>query len=212
MAKSRAIKTVGISSKTTKVDASSIVEDEFGNYRIRAGQLKGVFVARAFPKAESEGQGLIAEATGASEADAIAALKVALTERETERTAARRWDPKADVSVPSKEEFIEALLQTKLSKPQISMLKAHTVAGKDGMSVDELMNVAGYKSEATAMKVLGRAGTLFADFLGVDLQSNNNTGPFNSVRILGCREDDEAATPRIWILHEELRNAVRVAL
>ena len=39
-------------------DKPHIIEEEFGNYRIKAGRLHGNFVARAFPNRASRGQGM----------------------------------------------------------------------------------------------------------------------------------------------------------
>ena len=82
----------------TETDLGKIIEEEFGRYRIRAGRLSGNFVARAFPKLGSNSQGLMAEAAGASGEEAIEALKDRLRERDVQRTAARRWEPRGPSS------------------------------------------------------------------------------------------------------------------
>ena len=79
MAKSKNSKAAVSKSSKTRVDASTIVETEFGRYRIKAGRLTGNFVARAFLKARSNGHGMMAEASGGSEDEAIAALKSLLS-------------------------------------------------------------------------------------------------------------------------------------
>lgn len=209
MAKSKAKNPAGGStSKGNGTDVSSIVEDEFGNYRIRAGRLSGNFIARAFPKPGSNSQGLMAEASGASEGEAIAALKVLLGEREAQRTAARRWELRSRVSVPSKEEFVEALGQTKLSATQLSMLKAQAIAGEKGLTATALMNAAGYRSQDTAIKVLARAGALVADFLGVEILPDEAPGQHEAARVLGFREEGRQDSSALWVMHEELRHAV----
>lgn len=203
--------TVSKSGKTS-IDASSIVEDEFGKYKIRAGRLSGNFVARAFPKAGSNGHGVIAEALGDSEDEAIATLKSLLGEREAQRTSARRWEKRSNISVPSQDEFVEALRQTKLSETQLSMLKAQALAGENGLTATALMNAAGYKSQNTAMKVLARTGALVADVLGIEIEPGDEPGRYEAARVLGfCLggEQDAAAT---WTMHEELRHAVWATL
>ena len=164
---------------------SPIVEDEFGNYKIRAGQLNGVFVARAFPKHSARSQGLMAEAKGASETDAIEALKSLLSEREEGRSAARRWEARSDSSVPTQEEFIEALRQTNLSPSQRSMLKAEALAGEDGLVAVSIMNAGGYKSRDAAIKALSKAGILIADFIGLDLPDGDKEGMDPALGVLG---------------------------
>ena len=106
-------------SSKTRIDASAIVEAEFGRYRIKAGRLTGNFVARAFLKGRSNGHGMMAEASGGSEDEAIAALKSLLSDREDQRTEARRWEQRSNISVPSQEEFVEALQQTNLTENQL---------------------------------------------------------------------------------------------
>ena len=194
-----------------RVDGSSIIEEEFGNYRIKAGRLRGGFVARAFPKISSNTQGLMAEVDGESEGEAIEALKALLTEREAERTAARRWEARSEISVPTKEEFEDALRQTHLSTAQQAMLKAHAIAGSDGLSIISLMNAGGYKSKETATKVLSRAGALVADFLGVEISPGAGTSVVDAARILSFQHDAEEDEPAFRIMHEELRHAVREA-
>jgi hypothetical protein len=56
---------------------------EHGRYQIKSGRLAGEFVARAFPKPPTNARGLIAEARGASEEEAIAALHDVIDARET---------------------------------------------------------------------------------------------------------------------------------
>lgn len=193
-------------------DVTSIVEDEFGNYRIKAGRLKGNFIARAFPKSGSNSQGLMAEASGASESDAIAALKVMLGDRTAQRTAARRWELRSDISVPSKEEFIEALRQTNLTDAQLAMLKAQAIAGEEGLTKTDLMNAAGYKSQDTAIKVLAKAGALVVDFLGVELTSEDAADQQDATRVLGFRQKTGQDERILWVMHEEMRHAVRATL
>ena len=188
--------------------AGPIVEDEFGNYKIRAGQLNGIFVARAFPKHSAKSQGLMAEAKGASEADAIDALKVMLSEREANRTAERRWEARSDSSVPTQEEFLEALRQTNLSAAQQSMLKAHALAGDDGLVAVSIMNAGGYKSQDAAIKALAKAGILIADFIGLGLSEGETKGQETALGVLGYRSTADIDVPLHLILHKELRDAV----
>lgn len=187
--------------------AGSIVEDEFGNYKIRAGQLNGEFIARAFPKHSARSQGLMAEAKGASEADAIDSLKAMLSERETGRTAARRWEERSEMSVPTQGEFLEALRQTTLSEAQRLMLKAHALAGEDGLAMVAIMNAGGYKSKDAATKSLAKAGMLMADFIGVELSESPKDGVEPAIGVVGYRKG-ETELPLHLIQHEELREAV----
>lgn len=197
---------------SNKAGPPTIVEDEFGNYRIKAGRLSGNFVARAFPKGVSKTQGLMAEAFGASESEAIDALKKLLSERNVQQKAARRWDPESRLSIPSREEFIEALQQTKLSATQLSMLKAQALAGEQGLTAVSLMRSAGYKSPEFAIKVLSRTGSIVADFLGVDYLKYAMPNQMDAARVIGFRRNVEEDEPGTWIMHEELRHAVWATL
>lgn len=186
----------------------SILEDEYGNYKIRAGQLNGDFVARAFPKHSARSQGLMAEAKGASEAEAIEALKVLLSERGSNRTAARRWEARSDSAVPTQEEFLEALRQTNLSAPQRSILKAHAVAGEDGLVAVAIMNAGGYKSRDAGIKALAKAGALLADFIGLDLSAGDKNELDTAIDVVSYRKSSDSDMPLHLVLHKELRDAV----
>jgi hypothetical protein len=201
------------SKKTKKVNASGIgatpiVEDEFGNYKIRAGQLNGDFVARAFPKHSAKSQGLVAEAKGTSETDAIEVLKSMLSERESDRTAARRWEERSDSSVATQEEFLEALRQTSLSASQHAILKAQALAGEDGLVAVAIMNAGGYKSQDAAIKSLAKAGVLMADYIGLDLSAGDKDGLNTAIGVVGYRKTAEVDVPLHLVLHKELREAV----
>ncbi len=190
------------------IGSGPIVEDEFGNYKIRAGKLNGDFVARAFPKHSARNQGLMAEAKGASEADAIAALKSLLSEREANRAAERRWEVRSDSLVPTREEFLEALRQTNLSGAQQSILKAHALAGEDGLVAVSIMNAGRYKSQDAAIKALAKAGILMADFIGLDLPEGAKDGLETGLGVLGYRSTADTEVPLHLIQHKELREAV----
>ena len=190
------------------IGAGPIVEAEYGNYKIRAGQLNGEFVARAFPKHSAKSQGLLAEAKGASEIDAIETLKSVLSERETNRTAARRWEARSDSSVATEEEVLEALRQTNLSAAQLSMLKALALAGEDGLVAGSIMNAGGYKSQDAAIKALAKAGILVADYIGLDLPEGDKSGLEAALGVLGYRGTAETDVPLHLVLHKEMREAV----
>ncbi|WP_103764529.1 hypothetical protein [Roseovarius confluentis] len=193
-------------------DVGTIIEDEFGHYRIRAGRLNGDFIARAFPKSSSNSQGLIAEASGTSEADAVEALKEVLTSRSKKHTEERRWEERSATAVPSKEEFIEALRQTSLTEPQVAMLKAHAIAGERGMSLAALGRAAGYKSQDTVLRTFKRAGSLVSDFLGVEIQSDRANDRQDARQVLGYCVETDTDTAALWVMHSELRDAIREAL
>lgn len=195
-----------------RADVVGIVEADHGKYRIKAGQLGGIFVARAFPKPPTRAQGLIAEAEGDTEEAAIAALKTKIEARDVQRESVRRWDEHADVSVPNEEEFVEALQQTPLSRPQIAMLKAHAFARDEGLTMSQMARAAGYKSRDTAAKVFRKAGDLIADYLGIEIDEEANRDREGAALLLAFKYIQGEDVPTVWVMHPELRDAVKLAL
>jgi hypothetical protein len=135
-------------------------------------------------------------------------LKLLLSQREINRTEARRWETRSDSSVATQEEFLEALRQTNLSTSQKSMLKAHALAGEDGLVAVSIMNAGGYKSQDAAIKALVKAGILMADFIGLELSEGDKNGPETALGVLGYRSTTDTDVPLHLILHKELREAV----
>lgn len=195
-----------------RADVVGIVEAEHDKYRIKAGQLGGVFVARAFPKPPTKAQGLIAEAEGDTEEAAIAALKAKIEARDVRRKEVRRWDEKASVAVPNAEEFVEALRQTPLSGPQIAMLKAHVFARDKGLTIDQMARAAGYKSRDTASRVFRKAGDLIADYLGIEIDEATDRDGDGAALLLAFKFVRGEDVPPVWMMHPELRDAVQRAL
>ena len=189
-------------------DKPHIIEEEFGNYRIKAGRLHGNFVARAFPNRASRGQGLIAEATGGSETEAIASLKHMIEERAARRREERRWEARSNISVPSEAEFIDALKQTRFTQPQLAMLDLHARAGDEGLTNSQLKQAASYKSDETAQKSYARVGAVIADYLSVPDPSPETGASWSQIQVLAFRDAPEEAAA-VWIMHQELRKAIR---
>lgn len=140
-----------------------------GRYQVKSGFLSGVFVARAFPKAPTKAKGMIAEATGATEVEAVEALHQVIDAREEKRTRERRVDLQTGILIPSVEEYCEAIRQITLSKTQRLMLAALSLAGEEGLSDQRMTNVAGYKSQASANRSFTSVGCLLAEYLSVPL-------------------------------------------
>jgi len=162
--------------ETTKAAAPAILVGEHGRYQIKSGRLAGEYVARAFPKPPTKARGLIAEATGATEEAAIAALHEVIDARETRRTDERRTDTHTGVAVPSAEEYDEAIRQVALSQPQRAMLTALSLAGEDGLTDARMAKMAGYKSQTSANRSFAGAGLLIADYLSLDASAMNTSG------------------------------------
>lgn len=189
---------------------SAIQLGEHGRYQIKSGRLSGEYVARAFPKPPTNARGMIAEAKGATEEAAVAALHEAIDAREIRRTDERRADPATGLAVPSTEEFVEAIVQVALSRPQRAMLTALALADDEGLSEPRVASAAGYKSNASANRALASAGLLIASYLSLDATSNTGTGDYDGTRFLGYRgRQGNEQDPGNWILHTELREAVR---
>ena len=155
---------------------------------------------------------MFAEAEGDSYQAAVAALKSMIEARDVQRKSVRRWDENASVSVPNEDEYIEALFQTSLSRPQIAMLRAHSFARDEGMTLDQLARAAGYKSRDTAGKVFRKAGDIIADYLGIDVDEDALPDRDGAAMILAFKYIQGEDVPTVWIMHPELRDAVQVAL
>jgi hypothetical protein len=194
-------------------EAPAILQGEHGRYQIKSGWLAGSFVARAFPKAPTKARGMIAEATGATEEAAIAALHEVIDARENRRTADRRRDAQTGIDVPSIEEYVEAVRQITLSGPQCAMLKALSLAGEDGLADARMASAAGYKSQSSANRSFAATGLLIAEYLSAASQAGDTADASEGTALLGFRgagaNDEDAGN---WILHRELREAVRLAL
>jgi hypothetical protein len=198
---------------TKPKEAPAILLGEHSRYQIKSGWLAGTFVARAFPKPPTKARGMIAEATGATEEVAIAALHDIIDAREDLRTGERRRDPLTGIDVPSVEEYVEALCQITLSRPQSAMLVALSLAGETGMTDARMASAAGYKSQASANRSFVATGLLIAEYLSLDPQTRGTVGDMEGVPLLGFRgaTANQGDTGN-WILHPELRQAVQLAL
>jgi hypothetical protein len=185
---------------------------QHGRYQIKSGRLSGEYVARAFPKPPTNARGMIAEARGATEEAAIAALHDVIDAREIRRTDDRRADPATGLAIPSTEEFAEAVAQVALSRPQRAMLTALALADEEGLSEARLASAAGYKSKTSANRALASAGLLIATYLSQEADPGALASDHDGTMFLGSRgrkRNDE--DPGNWILHAELREAVRTA-
>jgi hypothetical protein len=194
-------------------EAPAILLGEHSRYQIKSGWLAGTFVARAFPKPPTKARGMIAEATGATEEAAIAALHEVIDAREDRRTGERRRDPQNGIDVPSVEEYVEAVRHITLTGPQCAMLTALSLAGENGLPDGRMSNAAGYKSESSANRSFVAAGLLIAEYLSTGSQAGDTPSASEGTALLGFRGatvNEEGAGN--WILHPELRQAVRLAL
>jgi len=194
-------------------EAPAILLGEHSRYQIKSGWLAGTFVARAFPKPPTKARGMIAEATGATEEAAIAALHEVIDAREDRRTEDRRKDAQNGIDVPSVEEYVEAVRQVTLSGPQRAMLTALSLAGEDGLTDARMAYAAGYKSETSANRSFLATGLLIAEYLSAGSQGDDAPGTPEGSALLGFRgataSEDHTGN---WIMHPELREAVRTAL
>lgn len=200
--------------KEKKSDTPSSIElGEHGRYQIKSGRLAGEYVARAFPKPPTNARGLIAEAKGMTQEAAIAALHDVIDAREIRRTEERRIDPGTGLAVPTTEEYAEAIDQIALSRPQRAMLTALAIANEDGLTEMRVAKAAGYKSRTSANRAFAAAGLLLASYLSVEVKPDETSSDPEGAMLLGFRgkrPNDEA--PGNWILHPELREAVRSVL
>lgn len=194
--------------------ASPVVQHgEHGRYQIKSGWLSGTFVARAFPRPPTQARGMIAEATGATEEEAIATLQEAIDARENRRADNRREDSRAGFAVPSTEEYVEAIRHVALSRQQLAMLTAMSLTEGNGLTAERMAYAAGYKSQAAAFRSFAATGNLIGAYLSICTISNKTSSDPEGAALLGYRTETlDADDPGNWVLHEELQKAVQLAL
>ena len=184
---------------------------EHGRYQIKSGLLAGKFVARAFAKPPTKARGMIAVASGATQEAAIAALHDVIDARESQMAENRRTDPHTGASVPSIEEYTEALGHVALTRPQRAMLTALSLPNAEQELTEVRMaNGAGYKSLASANRALASAGRMIAGYLSSESGSKGPSTSLDGTAHSGYRgvsEHDEKVEN--WRLHPELCAAIR---
>ena len=205
--------------KTKKVKESKkatpppIQVGEHGRYQIKSGLLADNFVARAFAKPPTKARGMIAEASGATQEAAITALHDVIDARESKMAENRRTDPHTGASVPSIDEYTEALGQVSLTRPQRAMLTAFSLADAEGLTEARMAKAGGYKSQTSAKRSLANAGQSIATYLASGTNSSDDIAGSAGISFLGFRDepqnDSESGN---WILYPELCKAVQSAL
>jgi hypothetical protein len=197
---------------TGKKAPMSIRVGEYGRYQIKSGFVAGVYTARAFAKPPTTSRGLIAEATGKTEEAAITALYSAIDAREFSRKKDRRTDSNTGTQLPTSDEYVEALNTIKLTKPQRAMMMALSLAKADGLTEERVANAGSYRSTATAKKALESVGRMIAGYLSAETASMVPSTSLDGVTLIGfwsnCAHEE---MPGNWIMHPELRAAIRIA-
>jgi hypothetical protein len=103
--------------------------------------------------------------------------------------------------------------QVVLSGPQRAMLTALAFADDEGLKDGRLARAAGYKSQTSANRAFAAAGHLIANYLSVDAPSTSPGRDGDGSTFLGYRAEQKTeAELGNWILHAELREAVRSVL
>ncbi len=186
---------------------------EHGRYQIKSGLLAGKFVARAFAKPPTQARGMIAEASGTTEEAAITALQDVIDARQTRHIQGRRNDPDTEMSVPSVEEYIEALGHLPLTRPQRALLTALSLADVDGLTEAQLTTGSGYRSLASANRSLASAGHMIAQYLSFETRSNVQSAVLEGASFVAFRDEaQDEKNPGNWIMYPELRDAVKATL
>ena len=184
-----------------------VTEIEEGRYVIKAGQLGGKWVARAFPKPPAKSPGMVAEGSGTTEEAALAELREALQPPE------RRAHAESGFDVPTEGEYEQALRQVKFTKPQTTMLIAHANAGEDGLTAAEIAKAGGYTRQSTANSMYVRAGKLIGEYLDAAEPKKGAGGLDPWVSAIGF-ESSHRGDEGSWaiVMHEEMREAMALTL
>ena len=119
--------------------------------------------ALAYLTHAKSGTGPFAEAEGATEQAATDALKQQLEAREAERPT----DSTRDMQTPTRQEFAWALDVLSFSEPVESMMRALALAGDEGITLEELADVAGYADHGSVNLQLGTAAAEIAKVFGL---------------------------------------------
>lgn len=141
-----------------------------------------------------------------------AALYSAIDAREFSQSKDRRTDSNTGTRIPTSDEYIEALNTIKLTKPQWAMMMALSLAKADGVTEEKVASAGSYRSTASALKALASAGLMIAEYLSTETATKVTTKSLDGVMLIGfcsnCVNEDK---PKNWIMHPELRTAVRIA-
>ncbi|MEW9920974.1 hypothetical protein AB2B41_15270 [Marimonas sp. MJW-29] len=199
--------------ETTKEAAQPIRIGAYCRYQIKSGYVAGVYTARAFPMPPTKARGLIAEATGQTEDDAITALHTAIDAREVRRAEDRRTDPHTGTQVPTADEYAEALYTVELTRPQRAMVMALSLAEADGLAEVKVAIAGSYKSTTSANRALASAGRMIAGYLFSGTGSKEPSTASDGSAIIGYRNvPSHEHKPGNWIMHPELCAAIRIAV
>ena len=192
---------------------SSIKITDFGRYQIKSGLIAKRYIARAFVKPPTRVRGVIAEAEGASENAAISAVRGAIEELNERRSTERRKDTKTDFFVPCTDEYAEAIISVRLTKPQLAMLSALSLAHEDGLNETQLANAAGYNSAQLAHRSLAAIGRSIAKYLSFELTVVTKPNALHGSYVVAACEHPTNQTDLVrWGVYPELRDAIRRVL
>lgn len=191
---------------------------EHGRYVIRAGLAGGRARALAFCRPPTRRKGQVAEAEGATVEAAVEALRAVLNERDRAEREGRRKCRENGVFVPSVAAFRGALQELSLSKAELAMLTAHAKAGAAGLSSQKIAEAGGYATFTVANSQYGKLARRFAELLSIGPippvggygEGYDGPGEGTAVTSAIAYGGDRDNGAFVWVMHEELREAVRL--
>lgn len=92
------------------------------------------------------------------------------------------------------------------------MLRALSIAGKEGLTIAQLSQAADYKSHGTSIKIFKKLRLLIGKYLVLGLPETGSEQIDGAAYILAFSHIENGDEPAIWIMHQELRGAVRSVL
>lgn len=188
------------------------VSIDYGKFTLKAGQLSGVWTARAFLRTGPGGHGIAHQATGKDASAALDALRAQIDDEAARRRGQRRHDPATGFDVPTREDYADGLRGADLTDRQRVMLQAHAAAGDAGLTATELAEVAGYRNFNTANLHYGKAGRLMAEAMDVTAPESRLRDDLVQTGILAHGGTPRADGEFVWVMHPELREALRVVV
>ncbi|MBR2656500.1 hypothetical protein [Yoonia sp.] len=190
--------------KTAKIaKPPAIVEQEHGRYLIKAGQLQGTIVARAFPKPPSKFRHLVAEETGKTTDDAIVRLIEKLDGLRAKSRALRRADPSLDTGVPTLVEFADALRSYTPGPKVLDILHDHALLRQRGAQLSDLAKTGNFASPQDLLNAYEKLGVEIYKQIDPDEALVAGLPLIVQMPESGALENTDMA-----ILHPELQDAV----
>jgi hypothetical protein len=196
----------------TRSARPAVTQRQWGNYTLKSMKMGKTFTARAFLTGARSLSGTVAETEAGTPDEALDALQATLAERDTGRRSGRRRLDPPGVDVPATEEYADALASVDGSPAQRTILRAHALAGGEGLDAGGLADAGGYKSANSAQQQYALYAKRLAEYLKIALPAKPQAGEDLTLYALAAPDFDRSNGTAIWVMHPELAAAVEAAI